>query len=151
MFKLTQYFSTKATPQSQPMPGTTQLPNSAGGYTWSVNDWVRLDRFLILGSEGGTYYISEKKLTIDNAEALVACLATDGPRVIAQEADVERHLLRSHDPERVREQRALERRTHATQHGPDLPHAPVLTDRDVERERAVELRRREAHAGHPPT
>jgi 60 kDa SS-A/Ro ribonucleoprotein len=88
MFKLTQYFSTKATPQSQPMPGTSQIPNSAGGYTWSVDDWVRLDRFLILGSEGGTYYISEKKLSIDNAEALVRCLAADGPRVIARIVEI---------------------------------------------------------------
>jgi len=88
MFKLTQYFSTKATPQSQPMPGTSQIPNSAGGYTWSVDDWVRLDRFLILGSEGGTYYISEKKLSIDNAEALVRCLVADGPRVIARIVEI---------------------------------------------------------------
>ncbi len=88
MFKLTQYFSTKATPQSQPMPGTAQLPNSAGGYTWSVDDWVQLDRFLSLGSEGGTYYISERKLSIDNAEALVRCLGTDGPRVIARIVEI---------------------------------------------------------------
>ncbi|HRK48209.1 MAG TPA: TROVE domain-containing protein, partial [Nocardioides sp.] len=88
MFKLTQYFSTKATPQSQPISGSTQIPNSAGGYTWSVDDWVRLDRFLILGSEGGTYYISEQKLSIDNAEALVRCLAADGPRVIARIVEI---------------------------------------------------------------
>ncbi|KAB2906537.1 MAG: TROVE domain-containing protein [Kofleriaceae bacterium] len=88
MFKLTQYFSTKATPQSQPIPGSKQIPNSAGGYTWSVDDWVQLDRFLILGSEGGTYYISEQKLSIDNAEALVRCLAADGPRVIARIVEI---------------------------------------------------------------
>ncbi len=88
MFKFTQYFSTKATPQSQPMPGTAQLPNSAGGFTWSVDDWVRLDRFLILGSEGGTYYISERKLSFDNAEALVRCLAADGPRVVARIVEI---------------------------------------------------------------
>lgn len=88
MFKFTQYFSTQATPQSQPIPGTAQVPNSAGGYTWSVDDWVRLDRFLILGSEGGTYYISERELSLDNAEALVRCLAADGPRVVARIAEI---------------------------------------------------------------
>ena len=51
------------TPQSQPVPGSNQVPNSAGGYSWQVDDWVRLDRFLVLGSEGGTYYIQEKALT----------------------------------------------------------------------------------------
>ena len=72
MFKPTQYFSTKATPPSQPIPGSAQVPNSAGGYVWSVDDWTRLDRFLILGTEGGTYYISERKLSLDNCDALVA-------------------------------------------------------------------------------
>ena len=41
-------------PQSVPIPGSTQVPNSAGGFTWAVDDWTRLRRFLVLGSEGGT-------------------------------------------------------------------------------------------------
>ena len=40
------------TPQNQPIPGTTQVPNSGGGYSWAVDDWTRLDRFLILGFRG---------------------------------------------------------------------------------------------------
>jgi 60 kDa SS-A/Ro ribonucleoprotein len=88
MFKITQYFSTSATPQSQPIPGTAQVPNSAGGYTWSVDDWVRLDRFLVLGSEGGTYYASERALSLDNASAVVRSLAADGPRAVARIAEV---------------------------------------------------------------
>ena len=39
-------FNRHGTPQSQPMPGSTQVPNSAGGYAWQVDDWTRLDRFL---------------------------------------------------------------------------------------------------------
>ena len=39
------------TPQSEPIPGTTQVPNSAGGYSWKVDDWTRLDRFLVLGAK----------------------------------------------------------------------------------------------------
>ena len=46
-------FNRRITPQSQPIPGSAQVPNSAGGYTWQVDDWTRLDRFLILGAEGG--------------------------------------------------------------------------------------------------
>jgi 60 kDa SS-A/Ro ribonucleoprotein len=35
------------------------MPNSAGGYANAVDDWARLQRFLILGSEGGSYYATE--------------------------------------------------------------------------------------------
>ncbi len=56
-------------PQSQPLTGT-MIENSAGGYTWQVNDMDRLRRFLCLGSEGGTYYIGEQKLGIENAQCI---------------------------------------------------------------------------------
>ena len=55
-------FNRRATPQSQPVPGSTQVPNSGGGYSWAVDDWTRFDRFLILGAESGTYYIGEHDL-----------------------------------------------------------------------------------------
>ena len=51
---------------------------------WAVDDWTRLDRFLILGSEGGSYYASERKLTRENAEAVLRCIAADGARVVAR-------------------------------------------------------------------
>ena len=56
-------------PQSEPLPGT--VPNSAGGYAWAVDDMRRLRRFMCLGSEGGTYYIGEKKLGKENAAAII--------------------------------------------------------------------------------
>jgi 60 kDa SS-A/Ro ribonucleoprotein len=82
MLKYTQHYSTQSTHQSQPIPGTKQVPNSAGGYAWPVDDWMRLDRFLVLGSEGGTYYITERKLTVENAEAVGRCIDADGVRVV---------------------------------------------------------------------
>lgn len=77
-----QTFSTRKTPQSEPLKG--QVPNSAGGHAWQVDDWARLSRFLILGSEGGTYYVGEYKLTRENAEAVVRCVKEDGTRVVEQ-------------------------------------------------------------------
>jgi len=62
------------TPQSEPIPGTTQMPNSAGGYAWKVDDWARLERWLVLGSEGGTYYTKERELTAENAKAVIRCI-----------------------------------------------------------------------------
>ena len=51
---------TRRVPQSVPIPGSGQVPNSAGGFAWAVDDWTRLGRFLVLGSEGGSYYASER-------------------------------------------------------------------------------------------
>jgi 60 kDa SS-A/Ro ribonucleoprotein len=88
MTYLKNVLSKKATPQSQPIPGAGQVPNSAGGYAWGVDDWVRLDRFLILGSEGGSYYASESRLTLENAEAVANCIAADGLRVVARIVEI---------------------------------------------------------------
>jgi 60 kDa SS-A/Ro ribonucleoprotein len=77
-------FRSRRVPQSAPIRGSGQVPNSAGGFAWAVDDWTRLRRFLILGSEGGTYYASESKLTRENAQAVERCLAEDGPRTVAE-------------------------------------------------------------------
>ncbi len=82
MFDYTKIFSLRKTPQNEPIAGT--VANSAGGYAFPVDDWVRLDRFLILGTEGGSYYAGERKLTRENAEAVIRCLAADGPRAVAR-------------------------------------------------------------------
>lgn len=73
-------------PQTEPLPG--QVPNSAGGHSYAVDDWKRLDRFLILGSEGGSYYASERKLTLENTAAVRRCIASDGVRVVKTIVDV---------------------------------------------------------------
>ncbi len=75
-------FLTRRTPQHTPIPGSTQTPNSAGGYAWAVDDWTRLDRFLILGNEGGTYYATEQALTAENAAAVLRCIAADSKRAV---------------------------------------------------------------------
>ncbi len=74
------------TPQAQPIPGA--VPNSAGGYAFPVDDWARLDRFLILGSEGGSYYAGERALTRDNAQAVLRAIASDGVRAVARIVEV---------------------------------------------------------------
>lgn len=70
----------KIVPQNEKLPGTNR--NNAGGYSFRVDKWTRLRRFLILGSEGGTFYVSERKLTKENFKALESCLAEDGRRVV---------------------------------------------------------------------
>ena len=60
----------QSTPQSEPIPGSTQVPNNAGGYSWTVDDMTRLHRFLILSSTGGTFYVGERKLTRENLDVV---------------------------------------------------------------------------------
>jgi len=78
------HYNKKQTPQSEKIPGEKQVANNAGGYVYEVDKWQRLARFLILGTDGGTYYVSERKLTRENAQVVEACLATDGGRTIAE-------------------------------------------------------------------
>ena len=59
---------TRRVPQWVPLPG--QVVNSAGGHAWAVDVWTRLRRFLVLGSEGGSYYATESTLTRENARAV---------------------------------------------------------------------------------
>ncbi len=82
MTNYSQHFDTRETSQLQPIPGSTQVENSAGGFSWEVDDWVMLDRFLILGTEGGSYYATERKLTVENAEAVLRCVKADGLRTV---------------------------------------------------------------------
>jgi len=81
-------FHRRVTPQSQPIPGSTQVANSAGGYSWQVDDWTRFDRFLVLGAEGGTYYITEQDLVKQNHDAIVRCIQADGVRAVNRIVEV---------------------------------------------------------------
>jgi 60 kDa SS-A/Ro ribonucleoprotein len=75
-------FSTLSTPQSEPIPESSQVANSAGGFSFAVDDWERLDRFLNLGTEGGSYHAGEQALTKDNALAVMRCIKADAGRVL---------------------------------------------------------------------
>jgi 60 kDa SS-A/Ro ribonucleoprotein len=74
-------------PQSQPL-NSRQVQNSAGGYSFAVDKWGRLDRFLILGSEGGSYYADEQKLTAENVKCLEECVKEDGPKAVARVLEI---------------------------------------------------------------
>ncbi|MBO0685762.1 MAG: TROVE domain-containing protein, partial [Candidatus Dormibacteraeota bacterium] len=80
--KYVRHVSTRVTPQWERILGSGHVPNSAGGYAFPVDDWVRLDRFLVLGSEGGSYYAGEHQLTRENAEAVLRVIREDGRRAV---------------------------------------------------------------------
>lgn len=87
MSKYLKHFAALFTPQTE-KASADQVMNSGGGFVFALDKWARLDRWLILGAEGGTYYASEQKLTRENALSLLECLAEDGPRTVARIVEV---------------------------------------------------------------
>lgn len=81
-------FNPNQTPQTQAIPGTNQVPNAGGGFGWKITPWQRLERFLILGSDGGSYYATPKELTTQNALSVIDCIKEDGEKVVLQILDV---------------------------------------------------------------
>ncbi len=74
-------------PQSEPLE-PAQFENNAGGFVWKIDKWELLHRFLILGSEGGSYYAKPRKLTQENAQNVIACIKEDSQRVVFTIAEV---------------------------------------------------------------
>ena len=83
MTSYARHVSALVTPQRQPAR-PEQRQNHAGGYAFVLDLWARLDRWLILGCEGGSYYASEQAMTRENARTIDECLAADGPRTVAR-------------------------------------------------------------------
>ena len=71
----------EAVPQSEPVD-QRQSRNLAGGYSYAIDDWGQLTRFLILGSQGGTYYVGERALTKENLLVVERLLATGRGRAV---------------------------------------------------------------------
>lgn len=80
--KYEKHVNQNKTSQSEKIPGKDQVKNNAGGYSFKVDEWMKLDRFLILGTEGGSYYATERALTRDAAKNVEACIKLDGRRVV---------------------------------------------------------------------
>lgn len=62
--------TSRATPQTE-RADARQVKNNAGGYVFKVDDLARARRFLILGTDGPTFYQTARALTIENAEVIV--------------------------------------------------------------------------------
>lgn len=74
------------TPQSQAIPGreAEMKRNNAGGVTFTLDMWGVLDRFIMIGSEGGNYYVGERDITKQSFDTVKKCLAADGLRAVAR-------------------------------------------------------------------
>lgn len=76
------------THQGLPIPGRDMVENNAGGFVFKLDEWKHLERFLILGSEGGTFYVSERKLTAENATKVLLLLKKDGAKVVEKTVEI---------------------------------------------------------------
>lgn len=77
------HVSTKTTPQTRAIPGreAEMTSNDSGGVVFKLDKWKTLERFLIIGTEGGTYYASEEAHTIRACESLKECVL-ENPRMV---------------------------------------------------------------------
>jgi 60 kDa SS-A/Ro ribonucleoprotein len=76
---------TTQTPQSSPIKGreTSMAKNNAGGFTFTLSKWQRLERFLILGSDSNTYYQKAPRLTKENASVVNECWTENAQKTAA--------------------------------------------------------------------
>ena len=86
--KYTTHVSLKQTEQTSPVLGKKMVENNAGGFVFQIDEWKQLDRFLILGTEGGSYYTGEKALTVENAENVIKCIKLNGRKTVERIVDI---------------------------------------------------------------
>ena len=80
MTYLNSYRETKKTP-------TTELK--------TIDDWARLERFLILGSEEGVYCTLDRPAATRNLKSVKACLRSDGLRDVVRPIARRPHAARN--------------------------------------------------------
>jgi 60 kDa SS-A/Ro ribonucleoprotein len=79
--------SLNKTPQSEKAKAG-QVKNNAGGFVFQVSDQSRLERFLILGVDGGTYYVNEAIHAKTNVQFLNEMIERDEASVLNTIVDV---------------------------------------------------------------
>lgn len=69
--------------QQNPILGRTDMvKNNAGGYTFKITPEQQLVRFLLCGTENGSYYATESKLTEDNAKTIIQIIQAEETKVL---------------------------------------------------------------------
>jgi 60 kDa SS-A/Ro ribonucleoprotein len=86
--KYNKHINSRSTPQTEPILGKNMKPNNSGGYGFEITDKMTLDRFLILGTEGGTYYVGERKLTVDSVKSVIKLIKEDGQYVVDRVVEI---------------------------------------------------------------
>lgn len=74
----------RQTPQKESIPGreAEMVQNRGGGYVFKSEDLATLRRFLILGTEGGTYYAGERELSKEAIKHAQSAIKAHGRAVV---------------------------------------------------------------------
>ena len=82
------HISTKKTDQMSAIPGREKemVENNAGGVVFKVSDMDVVKRFLIIGTEGNTYYVNERDATKDNAGTIIKLIKSGHGKEVLDEA-----------------------------------------------------------------
>ncbi len=59
-----------------------QVRNNAGGFVFELSLWDKVRRFLILGTEKGTYYVDAPTLTRQNVSVIEQAVKVDARRLV---------------------------------------------------------------------
>ena len=76
MAKALRDYANRTIPVTEPL-NNRQVANNGGGFSFAVSDKVRLERFLILGTDSGTYYVGEMDLTKQNVNFIIDLIKRD--------------------------------------------------------------------------
>ena len=88
------------TPQTRAISGreSEMTQNAAGGYSFKMDDFNRLQRFLILGVEANTFYTGQRELATQNVKCLDRCLRADGRRVVDMAVEASHRAFKQSAP-----------------------------------------------------
>ena len=70
------------TPTQREPLDARQVKNAAGGFVYQIDMFRQLNRFLILGTCGGSIHESENELTQENIDAVITAIRENGKRVV---------------------------------------------------------------------
>jgi len=76
--------STSTPPSVAPIPGRAaeMARNNSGSFTFTLDDWGVLDRFLMIGSESAGYYVGAKETAKQSFDVMKKCIKEDGVRAV---------------------------------------------------------------------
>lgn len=75
-------------------PDPSMVKSQQGGYVFKVDDFQFLDKFLLIGVDGDTYYTTEKDLGRQCYDLVAACVIKDGMEVVQRCQDYAERALR---------------------------------------------------------
>jgi 60 kDa SS-A/Ro ribonucleoprotein len=75
------------TPVVDEIAQSKEVTNDAGGVAFAMDDVARLRRFLILGADSNTLYMTQKEMVLDNAKVALRMVANGQGEVVLQEIE----------------------------------------------------------------